>query len=330
MDTVKNEIVYSVVIPVYNEEVILPEIIMRTEQVLVKLKAPYEIILVNDGSADRTWEIISENHRRNPAVKGIKFSRNFGHQVAIIAGLRMSKGKIAAVMDADGQDPPELFPEFFKKCEEGFDIVYAVRKKRKGNFLKKIAYFTFYRMLNKMAAFEIPLDTGDFSVLNRKTVNLLVSFKEHNPFIRGLRCWGGGKSIGIEYNRPDREKGEPKYGIMKLVKLAMSGFISFSKVPLRISIVTGITISIISFGFGFINIFRYIIFETPFSGFATIVVIISFLGGIQLIMLGMIGEYIGSIFDEIKQRPVYVIDEFIGLDKSAAGTPCQESIYGYR
>lgn len=330
MKPINGEIVHSVVIPVYNEEAILPEIIKRTEQVLTKLEVPYEIVLVNDGSTDSTWEIISENNRRNPDIKGVKFARNFGHQVAIIAGLRASKGRMVAVMDADGQDPPELFPEFFKKCEEGFDIVYAVRKKRKGNFFKKIAYFTFYRILNKMTALKIPLDTGDFSVLNRKTVDLMVSFKEHNPFIRGLRCWGGGKSIGIEYDRPDREKGETKYGMRKLVKLAVSGFISFSKVPLRISIFTGIVISFMSFGFGFINILRYIIFETPFSGFATIVVIISFLGGIQLIVLGMIGEYIGSIFDEIKNRPVYVIDEVVGLDKPMARIPNRESVYGYR
>ncbi len=328
MISAKSEIVYSVVIPVFNEQETLLEIINRTERVLSALGETYEIILVNDGSNDGSWQIILECNRRNPNIKGIRFSRNFGHQIAIIAGLRGSSGRMVAVLDADGQDPPELLPEFFKKCEQGYDVVYAIRKRRKENFFKRLAYFTFYRMLNKMASFEIPLDTGDFSVINRNTVDLLISFKEHNPFIRGLRCWAGGKFIGIEYSRPAREKGDPKYSLFRLLKLALSGFISFSKVPLRVSIFVGIVISMLSFAFGIINILRYIIFDTPFSGFATIVVIISFLGGMQLIMLGMIGEYIGSIFDEIKNRPVYVIDEVIGIDREFVEFPRENSNYG--
>lgn len=329
MKPFKQAVIYSVVVPVYNEEDMLPEIVKRTEKVLVTLAEPYELILVNDGSHDKTWQIIQDNNKRNPNIKGIRFLRNFGHQVAIMAGLRASQGRFVGIMDADGQDPPELLPQFFKKCQEGFDVVYAVRRKRKENAFKRIAYFIFYRMLNAISSFEIPLDTGDFSVINRKTADLLASFREHNPFLRGLRCLGGGTTIGIEYDRPAREKGEPKYSVRKLMKLAMSGFISFSKVPLRLSVFIGLIVSVASFGFGFINILRYIFFDTPFSGFATLVVITSFSGGIQLIMLGMIGEYIGAIFDEAKNRPVYVIDEIVGIDKPLAKFPHQEGTYGY-
>jgi len=321
MNSTKSEIVNSVVLPVYNEEEILPEMIKRIEEVLEALGKTYEVILVNDGSNDSSWQIIAENNRRNPSIKGVSFSRNFGHQVAIIAGLRTAKGRMVAVMDADGQDPPELLPKFFKKCEEGFDVVYAIRKKRKENIFKKMAYSTFYRVMRRIAPFEIPLDAGDFSVINRKIADLLISFREHNPFIRGLRCWGGGKSAGIEYDRLARVKGKSKYSMVQLMKLAVIGMVSFSKVPLRFSVFIGFVVSIIAFVFGVINILRYLILGTPFSGFATIVVVMSFLGGIQLIMLGMIGEYISFIFDEIKNRPLYLIDEVIGVDRQLLKIP---------
>jgi len=314
------KISYSIVVPVYNEELALSKTIMRIEEVLEGLKDSYEIILVDDGSSDNSWQLITDNNKRNPNIKGIKFSRNFGHQVALVAGLRVTKGKMIAFMDADAQDPPELLPSFFNKSKEGFDVVYGIRKRTKVNILKKICYFTFYRILNKMASIKIPLDTGDFSVINRKTADLLISLKEHNPFIRGLRCWAGGKFIGIEYKRYNREKGESKYNLMKLMSLATAGFVSFSKIPLRISTFLGVVISIISFVFGILNILRYLLFDTPFSGFATIVVIICFIGGVQLVMLGVIGEYIGSIFDETKRRPLYIVDTSVGIDNSGSDT----------
>ena len=317
MSHMNNEIIYSLVAPAYNEEAALPDTITKIEKVLDGLGKPYEMILVDDGSSDSSWQIIVENCRRNPKIKGISFSRNFGHQVAIVAGLRISKGRMVAIIDADGQDPPELLPDFFKKCEEGFDAVYAIRKKRKEGFFKRIAYLAFYRMLHRIASVKIPLDAGDFSVINRKTVDLIISFKEHNPFIRGLRCWAGGKSIGIEYIRLAREKGKPKYNLTRLIRLAIVGFISFSKAPLRICTVFGVVVSIFSFSFGVIYILRYLIFSSPFVGFATIVVIITFLGGMQLVMLGIIGEYIGSIFDEIKNRPLYIVKETVGVDKQS-------------
>lgn len=311
-----SEIFYSVVIPVYNEEASLSETIMRIEGVLEGLRKSYEIILVNDGSSDNSWQMITENNKRNPNIKGVSFSRNFGHQVALVAGLRASIGKMVAFMDADAQDPPELLPDFFNKCKEGFDVVYGIRKRPTENILKKVCYFIFYRILNRIASIEIPLDAGDFSVINRKTADLLISFKEHNPFIRGLRCWAGGKFIGIEYERYRRKKGKSKYSLMKLARLAIVGLISFSNIPLRISIFAGVIVSSISFTFGIINILRYLLFQTPFIGFATIVVIISFIGGFQLIMLGVIGEYIVFIFDEIKRRPLYIVDTTVGIDKT--------------
>jgi len=310
----------SLVIPAYNEEKALPELVRRLAQTAGGLKTEYEIIFVDDGSCDATWDIISGFSKSYSYIKGVRLSRNFGHQAAVSAGLRYAKGDVVAVMDADLQDPPELLAQFLSKWREGFDVVYAVRKRRKESFFKRISYYAFYRILQRMADINIPLDSGDFCLMDKKVVAQINALPEKHRFVRGLRSWVGFRQTGIEYDRPARQIGEPKYTLKKLVRLAMSGLLSFSSLPLRFASLMGLIIAVSSF-VGFIFFFIYRIFDLKFFGYsikeapgtATIFLTLLFLGGIQLITIGIIGEYIGQIFEEIKARPTYVASETVGF-----------------
>src|SRR3990167_165475 len=230
---------YSIVVPVFNEEENLSTLYKRVKDVLVKLKGDHEIILVNDGSFDSTQLILKKLNTKDNNVKIINFSRNFGHQVAVSAGLKYSSGEHIAILDGDLQDPPEILPKFFKKLDEGYDAVYAIRKNRKENILKRVAYKSFYRFLKRVSNIDIPLDSGDFCVMNRKVVEAINSLPERNRFIRGIRSWVGFKQIGIEYERAFRHAGESKYTVRKLFKLAFDGIFSFSYVPLQFMFLLG-------------------------------------------------------------------------------------------
>ncbi len=311
---------YSIIFPVHNEKAVLAEILQRTISVLEGLRASYEIICVDDYSTDGSWEIIEELHHKNSHIKGIKFSRNFGHQSAIYAGIKHCTGDYIAVLDADGQDPPELLPEFFAKCREGYDVVYAIRKKRKENILKKMAYKMFYIFYRAIVPFNAPLDSGDFSVFTKKVAVFIQSLNERNPFIRGLRSWHGGKQCGIEYERQSRLAGKTKYSFYKLLHLALNASITFSKVPLRFISLSGIVISLISFLFGGKLIVQKMIGGINLPGWTSIATLIIFFGGINLFVLGIIGEYIGHIFDEVKGRPSFLVDETIGFSQLAWDT----------
>ncbi len=232
---------YSVVLPVYNEQENINSLNKRITKVFVELKKEYEIIFVNDGSHDKTKEILEDLHKKNNNIKVINFSRNFGHQTAVTAGLDFASGEVVAILDADLQDPPEILPKFFTKLDEGYDVVYAIRKKRKENIFKRIAYSLFYKILHLIASVDIPLDSGDFCVLSRRMVKTINSFPERNRFIRGLRSWAGFKQIGLEYEREKRLAGTSKYGLKKLFKLAFDGIFSFSFIPLQIMFVLGST-----------------------------------------------------------------------------------------
>jgi len=306
---------YSIILPVYNEQENIVSLNQRVSKVMLGLKSEYEIIFINDGSIDQTLNILKELNKKDKKIKIINFSRNFGHQTAVTAGLNFVSGEQVAILDADLQDPPEILPKFFKKLDDGFDVVYAIRKKRKENILKKASYSLFYKFLHMIASVNIPLDSGDFCVLSRRMVKTINSFPERNRFVRGLRSWAGFKQVGIEYEREKRFKGESKYGLRKLLKLAFDGIFSFSFVPLQVMFILGS----ISLFFSIIGVLWAIymkFFTTAYAqvpGFATTTILIMFVGGLQLFSIGIMGEYLRRVYDEVKQRPQYIIESKIGF-----------------
>ena len=298
----------SLVFPVYNEEDVLPMLYERVRHLLGQLPYETEVILVNDGSRDRSLEMMIHYHQEDPRFKVIDFSRNFGHQIAITAGIDAATGDAVILMDADLQDPPELLPQFLQKWEEGFQVVYAVRKKRKEHFLKRIAYFTFYRLLQKISNIQIPLDSGDFCLMDRTVIDTIKNMEERRRFVRGLRSWVGFKQVGLEYERDKRQAGEVKYTFSKLMRLALDGIFSFSYFPLQIASYLGFAVSALSFVAMAVYLYKKLFIhpdEPP--GFPTLITVALFLGGIQLLSLGVIGEYIGRIYDEVKRRPTYIV-----------------------
>lgn len=309
----------SIIIPIYNEEETIKTLYNRLINVSYSWNEDFELIFVNDGSTDSSLALLSDIVKNDNRVRILSFSRNFGHQAAISAGIKNAKGDAIIIMDGDLQDPPEELSKFLEKWREGYDVVYAIRKKRKESFLKRVAYYTFYRTLALISDIEIPLDSGDFCVMDRKVVDTLNDkLPENIRFVRGLRAFAGYKQIGVEYERDSRYAGEVKYTFKNLVKLALDGLFDFSTFPLRLASYLGFIISIPSFiiGFFFIihrvfdfKIFGYSPSDTP--GFATLAVGMFFLGGVLLIILGIIGEYLGRIYFEVKKRPQYIIEKEI-------------------
>ena len=307
---------YSIIVPVFNEEENLDTLYKRVKDVVVKLKSDHEIILVNDGSFDSTQFILKKLNIKDNNVKIINFSRNFGHQVAVSAGLKYSSGQYVAILDGDLQDPPEILPKFFKKLDEGYDAVYAIRKNRKENIFKRIAYKSFYRFLKRVSNIDIPLDSGDFCVMNRKVVNAINSLPERNRFVRGLRSWVGFKQIGLDYSRDKRFAGKSKYNLRKLFKLAFDGIFSFSYIPLQFMFYLGLFSLIISI-LGSIVAIYFRFFTSAYNrvpGFATTIILLMFVGGLILFAVGIMGEYIRRIYDEIKARPQFIIESTIGFE----------------
>ncbi len=300
----------SVVIPIYNEQENLPVLYERLTDALGAVDINYEIIFVNDGSADNSLKMIKEYAAKDHHIRFVDFSRNFGHQIAIYAGMEQTCGEHIIFMDGDLQDPPELLPELLKKAKEGYEVVYAVRKNRQGvGIFKKTAYSVFYRILGAITDIEIPLDTGDFRIIHRKIVEVIRQMPEQPKFLRGQIAWVGFKQTSLEYQRPERLAGEPGYTFAKLVQLALDGITGFSTVPLKLATIMGFIVS----GFAFL-IALYTIFAKFFSpdylqGWASTMVSILFLGGIQLISVGIIGEYISRLTSNVQNRPLYIIRE---------------------
>lgn len=315
----------SIVIPIYNEEENLQNLYTRLTNAAPSWKEDYEIVLIDDGSRDSSLTMMRVMAEKDSHVRIIKLSRNFGHQPAISAGIQEAKGDAIIIMDGDLQDPPEELYRFLDKWREGYDVVYAVRTKRKEGFFKKLAYSSFYRLMAAISDIEIPLDSGDFCVMDRKVVNVLVhDMPEQIRFIRGMRAYAGFKQIGVTYERAERAAGEVKYTFKKLVQLALDGLFGFSSFPLRLSTYLGISIAIPSLIIGVFflvhRLFGFKVFghtpeETP--GLASLAVGMFFLGGVMLTMLGIIGEYISRIYIEVKKRPFFVIDEIIEKKPSA-------------
>ncbi|MGE0463065.1 MAG: glycosyltransferase family 2 protein [Vicinamibacterales bacterium] len=311
----------SVVIPCFNEAAVLPELFQRLTAAADTWPYSWTVVCVDDGSRDETRALLRAQHERDGRWRAISFSRNFGHQAAVSAGLCYAPGDAVVVMDADLQDPPEEIHRFLAKWSEGNDVVYAVRASRKEGPIKRFCYWAFYRFMARLVPFEIPLDTGDFCVLDRRVVDVLNALPERRRFVRGLRAWAGFRQVGMAYERSARHAGDPKYTFSRLLRLAKDGVFSFSAVPLRFASHMGLWISLLSMlGVGFTiaqRVFRSWFAQfglEPVPGFATIVISILFLGGVQLLSLGIIGEYLERIFEEVKGRPAFVIDSTLGLD----------------
>ncbi|HEX2055429.1 MAG TPA: glycosyltransferase [Nitrospiraceae bacterium] len=298
--------VLSIVIPVFNEAENIDALHSRLSMVLQDMRLEYEIVYVDDGSHDQSPILLNRLADRDAHVVVVELARNFGHQVAISAGLEHSRGQAVCIMDADLQDPPEVLPKFLEKWQDGAEVVYAIRTLRKEWWGKRLAYAAFYRLLQRVANIKIPLDAGDFCIMDRCVVDQLVQMPERNRFVRGIRSWIGFRQVGVPYERHSRHAGRPKYTFRKLIYLALDGLISFSHMPLRIITLLGIAVSLFSFAVALFYIVKKLALGVGIPGFTTLVVSIFFLAGIQLMTIGVIGEYIGRISDEVKRRPLYV------------------------
>ena len=308
----------SVVLPVLNEEASIGEVYRRLVAELPGAVASFEIVFVDDGSSDRTWAIVGELARRDPRVKGISFSRNFGHQMAFAAGLEHASGDAVVIMDADGQDPPEVLPELIARWREGYEVVYAQRTVREGEtLLKKATSALFYRVLRRVAQIDIPVDTGDFRLMDRRAVDAFRAMPERHRFTRGMVSWLGFRQVGVTFRRPARLAGETKYTVRRILKLAGDGLISFSRLPLQAATwigaaVTALTLAgaAVAVGLGVAGVW-WRNWVPLFAG-------LFFLGGVQLLCVGALGSYVGRIFEEVKRRPLYLIRETVGFPERAA------------
>jgi glycosyltransferase involved in cell wall biosynthesis len=304
----------SVVIPVYNSGSIFPELYRRLVSVLEMVDKQFEIIAVLDGCRDRSVEVIGEIAVRDPRVKFIEFSRNFGHQAAITAGLQSASGETVVVMDDDLEDPPEILPQFFAKMNEGFDVVYGVRKTRRRALPYRLMYRLFYRLLGHLVAIKIPYDAGDFCVMRRRVVDTLNAMPESNRYLRGMRAWCGFRQTGLEYDRGERFASESGYTLKKYFALALDAIFSFSYKPLKFVSMAGGVIAAISFVYAIRLIIGRLTGEYQnVPGWTSLQVSILFLSGIQLISIGIVGEYLARIYDEVKRRPRYVVRRAVGV-----------------
>jgi dolichol-phosphate mannosyltransferase len=307
----------SFVFPCFNEEKVLDKLAEEMSKIMPQLSDyELEIICVNDGSSDSTLLKLKEIQSKDQKYKIISFSRNFGQQMAITAGLDFASGDAVIIMDADLQDPPQIAIELIKKWEEGFDVVYAQRKKREGeSFFKRLTSFAFYRVLDSLAQIKIPKDTGDFRLMDRKVVDSVKQFREKNRYLRGIVSYVGFKQTAVLFDRPERFAGETKWPLHKMLGLAMDAIIGYSTIPLKFVTNMGLLVVFFSIiGIIYAIFMRFFMPEITVSGWTFLVISILFLGGVQMIMIGILGNYIGRIYSEVQQRPLYIVDEIIGFN----------------
>jgi len=305
-----NEIDISIIIPIYNEQQIIPELYTRLKNTVSKISEKYELIFINDGSNDYSMMEILKLTELNNRVFYINLSRNFGHQVAVSAGLDACNGKAVVIIDGDLQDPPEVITDLYGKYMEGYEVVYAKRIERKGeSVFKKLTAKLFYRTLKRITTIDIPLDTGDFRLIDQKVVNYLKQMPEQNKFLRGQIAWLGFKQSGVLYSRDKRKFGKTGYPLFKMIRLAMDGITSFSDIPLQIVTKLGFVISFVSYVIILYAVYSHLILERTISGWTSLIVSSMFIGGVQLISIGVIGEYISRINKNILNRPLYIVDE---------------------
>jgi polyisoprenyl-phosphate glycosyltransferase len=301
----------SIITPIFNESKIIPELYRRVKQVMESTGQTWELIMVDDGSTDGSADLIRQLVAQDEHVRPVIFARNFGHQLAVTAGLDYSRGKAVVIMDADLQDPPEVIPALLAKWQEGYEVVYAVRAHREGETaFKLLTASLFYRLIARMTDVDIPMDTGDFRLLDRKVVNVLNKMRERNRFLRGMSVWVGFKQTGVEYNRAARFAGETKYPFKKMFKFAWDAVTSFSFLPLQVATYLGfISAGLSILAIPVVAFMRMTGSQSAFAGQATTLVAVLFLGGVQLISLGILGEYVGRLYDEARGRPLYIVRE---------------------
>lgn len=309
-------------IPVYNEALVIRETYKRLKRVMEQTDGVYELLFVNDGSKDETLDMLKELAVRDDTVKYLDFSRNFGHQIAITAGMDYASGEAIVIIDADLQDPPELILEMIEKWKEGYDVVYAKRTKRKGEtFFKKATAYAFYRLLQAATEIDIPLDTGDFRLIDRKVRDELVGMRERSRFVRGLVSWVGFKQTAIEYERDERFAGETKYPLKKMIRFSLDGITSFSYKPLKLASLLGFLLSLVSVVWMIVVLYLKLFTHSTVTGWSSLVMAVLFFNGVVLMMLGVMGEYIGRIYDEVKHRPLYILKESWGIRRGNEKVP---------
>jgi polyisoprenyl-phosphate glycosyltransferase len=323
--TVEQRPTFSVVVPIWNETEVIPELYRRVVQIMDSTGASWELVCINDGSTDNSLELLLDLHRQDPRVKVIDFSRNFGHQIAITAGADFADGDAVIVMDADLQDPPDVILRMIEKWREGYEVVYAVRSKRKGETKFKLwTASLFYRILQKITDIYIPLDAGDFRLMDRRVVLAMRKMRERHRFMRGLSSWVGFRQIGVEYERAERFAGDTKYPLRRMLRLAGNAITSFSYLPLQLATYVGFGLAFLSLLAIVITIILRLSGNVFFLGQATTLVSVLFLGGVQLIFLGIIGEYLGRIYDEVKHRPIYLVSHAYGFIAQGGNGPTPE------
>lgn len=319
--------VFSLVVPIWNEQQVIPELYRRVVGVMTGVGEAWELICVNDGSRDGSLQLLLDLHQQDPRVKVIDFSRNFGHQIAITAGTDFAEGDAVIVMDADLQDPPEVILSMIEKWHAGYEVAYAVRTRRQGEtWFKLFTASLFYRLLQRVADVEIPLDAGDFRLMDRRVVLAMRQLREKHRFMRGLSSWVGFKQAPVEYERAERFAGDTKYPFRKMLRLAINAITSFSYLPLRLATYFGFALAVLSLLGIVLTIVLRLAGNHFFEGQATTLVSVLLLGGIQLIVLGIIGEYLGRIYDEVKGRPLYIVSQAYGFvsDPEVVGDPKNE------
>ncbi len=321
------QVVYSLVIPLYNEEAVLPLLLHRLDRLLAALDAPAEVILVDDGSRDTTGIVAAARAKDDPRFRYLALSRNFGHQVAISAGMDFAAGEAIIVMDADLQDPPEVVPALAAKWREGYEIVYAQRLSREGETrVKRWTAALFYRLVRALTKVDIPADVGDFRLVDRRAVDAFKAMPERDRFVRGMFGWMGFRQTAVPFHRLSRGAGTTKYDFARMVKLAFDGIIGFSDVPLRLALWLGTFVSMGSLSYGVYAIAMALLGAPLVSGWASTIVLVSFLAGINLLMTGIVGIYVGRIHTEVKNRPLYVVGRAVGFAEAAAGGLVQNSV----
>jgi glycosyltransferase involved in cell wall biosynthesis len=314
----------SIGIPLHNEEVVLPELLSRTRAVLDGIEGgPHELILVDDGSVDRTAQMLVAAAREDPRIVVVSLSRNFGHQAALSAALDQVTGDAVALLDGDLQDAPEEVPRLLARLREGYDVVYAQRVRRKEPLLLRAAYFLFYRVIASLSRVRLPLDSGDFSVMSRRVVDEIRSIPEHNRYLRGLRSWVGFRQTGLPVERSARAGGESKYSIRGLLRLAWDGIFAFSIAPLRAAALLGVVAIALAGLFTVYAVYSRLVLHRSPQGFTAVIVVMTFLSGVNLFFLGLIGEYVGRVYEEAKARPLYVVERLIrfGRDVRSGADP---------
>jgi polyisoprenyl-phosphate glycosyltransferase len=306
---------YSLVVPIYDEAETIPELVRRLADLAGKLDGDAEVILVDDGSSDGSYELMRAAREADERFKLLRLSRNFGHQIAVTAGLDVAAGNAVIVMDADLQDPPEVALELAARWREGYDVVYAVREGRQGETpFKRATASLFYRMFHRISDVDVPLDVGDFRLVDRRAVDAFRSMRESNRYVRGMFSWIGYRQVGVPFRREERFAGETKYPLRKMIKFATDGIVSFSAYPLRLALNLGFIVSALSFLLGVVFLVSKFAGFYSVPGIASIAVFVAFMGGIQLLLIGIMGEYVARIHDEVKGRPLYLVSEAQGLE----------------